>query len=296
MKQDITPSAPSAATLADPEPPMYYGTPQEACMEAFRNLCARHEISNLMAVKLRKLEAYDIVIIADDSGSMRTKSTTGLSDSNPFAETATRWDELKATISIVTEIAMTLDEDGIDVFFLNRDPIRNISGPSLDLDMAFLNLPQGFTPITRVLREVLREKWHSQQVEDRKTLLILIATDGQPTDDQGNLDKHNLKRVLEQERGRVGDIPVVFLVCTDDDHEIAYLNEWDNVVDDYLTERSQILAVQGAGFPFSRGDWVCKMLLGAVDTEIDALDECPVLLDSTVGSYTKENSGGCEIQ
>ncbi|KAI8841456.1 hypothetical protein BJ741DRAFT_661464 [Chytriomyces cf. hyalinus JEL632] len=38
------------------------------------SLAPRHEISKMMAVKLRKLEARDIVIICDDSTSMNTKT------------------------------------------------------------------------------------------------------------------------------------------------------------------------------------------------------------------------------
>ncbi|KAI9335961.1 hypothetical protein BDR26DRAFT_920296 [Obelidium mucronatum] len=289
-------STPTLSAASNIPPPPTYSTDainnDDLRLEAFRSLCARHEISNLMAMKLRRLEAYDIVIIADDSGSMSTKSTNGLTAADPFAKTATRWDELKQTVAMVSDVATTLDEDGIDVFFLNRPPIRNITGPSVDLDKAFMVPPRGYTPIARVLRQVLAEKWHCQPVGERKKLLVLIATDGQPTDDQGNIDKHGLKRALEQERGRPGDIPVAFLVCTDDDHEIEYLNEWDNsirdldVVDDYYTERRQILSVQGNSFPFSRGDWVCKMLLGAVDPEIDALDEYPVYANSGAARRT----------
>jgi hypothetical protein len=41
---------------------------------------------------------------------------------------------------------------------------------------------------------------------------------------------------------------------------MAYLNDWDktianlDVVDDYKTEKQEILAIQGKSFPFSFGD------------------------------------------
>ncbi|KAI8826452.1 hypothetical protein BJ741DRAFT_654445 [Chytriomyces cf. hyalinus JEL632] len=215
-------------------------------LNALERLVDRHEISKLMALKLRKLEAYDIVVICDDSGSMNTKSTAGLSASNPFAPIPTRWDELKETVTIVTDIACALDGDGIDIYFLNRAAFQY----------------------------------------------------GAPTDDSGDDDKDRLKDVLTKERSN--KVPAVFLACTDDDEEVGYLNEWDiaipgvDVVDDFCTERRQVKAVQGPQFPFSRGDWVCKMLLGPVDPEIDMLDEVPlarplarkaerVLIDSVVG-------------
>ncbi|KAJ3393196.1 HBS1-like protein [Entophlyctis sp. JEL0112] len=293
-------------------PPTYQETTAnaDARLARLRELVQRHEISNLMALKLRRLESYNIVVIADDSGSMRCKSTAGLTAADPFARTRTRWDELKETLAIVTEVATVLDEDGIDIFFLNRKPLRNITGPCLELEQAFAMPPEGYTPITRVLRAVLREKWHSVDRGERKKLLILIATDGQPTTETGSIDKDGLKNVLVNERGRPGDVPVTFLVCTDDDDEIQYLNEWDNVirdldvVDDFYTERRQIRDVQGHGFPFSRGDWVCKMLLGSVDPEIDALDERRVDAslhnnDTLRRRSTKSNTahdGGCTVQ
>ncbi|KAJ3226208.1 hypothetical protein HDU81_007426 [Chytriomyces hyalinus] len=243
-------------------------------LEAFKHLVQRHEISNMMALKLRKLEAYDVVVICDDSGSMNIKCAAG---SDPFAPIPTRWDELKQTVLTVTDIASTLDEDGIDIYFLNRPPLRNVIG-SLQLERVFADPPRGYTPTARVLRQVLNEKRQAIS-EGAKKLLVLIATDGVPTTDMGADDRYGLRQVLTMERGRPEDVPVVFLACTDDESEIGYLNEWDtsipyiDVADDYHTERKQILAVQGPHFSFSRGDWVCKMLLGPVDREVDALDE-----------------------
>ncbi|KAJ3031383.1 UNVERIFIED_CONTAM: hypothetical protein HDU68_004462 [Siphonaria sp. JEL0065] len=272
---DLPPPPPSYGNYAEPPfaPPPAETPPvvsnQEARLQAFKGIVGRHEISNFMAVKMRRLEAYDLVIIADDSGSMQSRSTLGLNANDPYARTMTRWDELKETVSIVSEIGAVLDEDGVDIYFLNRPPLRNIKGPSAEMNAAFANPPQGYTPIARVLRQVLREKGLGQG-DNSKKLLILVATDGQPTTDQGQLDKVGLQQVLMYERGvnpRDGNVIVVFLACTDDENEVGYLNEWDkvipcvDVVDDYYSERKEILAVQGNQFPFSRGDWVCKMLL-----------------------------------
>ncbi|KAI8610093.1 hypothetical protein BC830DRAFT_1221860 [Chytriomyces sp. MP71] len=288
------------------EPPPTYSSVEDIAMgpdqlEAFQAVAAKYEISNLFALKLRRLEAYNIVIIADDSGSMRTPSSAGLSVANPFAATLTRWDELKSTVQTVTEIASTLDKDGIDVYFLNRPPIRNIMGPSSELDNAFLTPPQGYTPIARVLRQVLNEKWRGVRQEDRKKLLVLIPTDGEPTTDKGVDDKQGLRQVLLHERGARGEVLITFLACTDDDAEIEYLNAWDNnipdldVVDDFNTEKRQIQGVQGPKFPFSRGDWVCKMLLGALDPEVDALDEIPLDRFRRGSTRRKSKPQGCII-
>ncbi|KAJ3221378.1 hypothetical protein HDU81_010683 [Chytriomyces hyalinus] len=248
-------------------------------LEAFRHLVSRLCISNTFAMKLRRLEEYEIVVIADDSSSMQSRSFSSLSISDPFKPLPTRWQELQTTLSIVTDIAAALDHDGIDVYFLNRAPVRGVH-TGQDLYRAFMEPPHGNTPIARVLEQVLREKRSTLTESHRKKLLVLVATDGAPTTDSGIEDRHGLERVLLYGRGtHTKDIPVVFLMCGDDDVERTYLNEWDeripdfDVSDEYERERKQVLSVQGDGFAFSRGDWVCKMLLGPVDLEVDALDE-----------------------
>ena len=87
---------------------------------------------------------------------------------------------------------------------------------------------------------------------------------------------------------------------------MEYLNNWDkeldhlDVVDDYRSEKSQILACQGPNFPFSYGDvrllqlllllllknsinslfqYIVKILMGPIDEWFDNLDERPVSLD-----------------
>lgn len=73
----------------------------------------------------------------------------------------------------------------------------------------------GPTPIVRVLRQVLREK--QLEIQERK-LLVLIATDGVPTDDNGQHDIKSLEHALRHERQPISRIPVTIIACTDD-HE-----------------------------------------------------------------------------
>jgi hypothetical protein len=101
---------------------------------------------------------------------------------------------------------------------------------------------------------------------------------GQPTDDRGRVDTDTLKRILQHNRNPIDRVFVSFLACTDDESSVAYLNAWDDelknvdVTDDYLSERKEILRAQGSSFKFSYADYVCKMLLGPIDPEIDRLD------------------------
>lgn len=261
----------------------------EAKLEKFKHLVQKHEISERMAGKLRRLEEFDIVLICDDSGSMNqpcSQPSSNHTSREPwFAPRQTRWDELRETIKVVVEIATTLDQDGVDLFFLNRLPIRNVTQPE-EIERAFQDTPSGYTPLARVLREVLNAKRGVLEGhrEHRKKVLILIATDGEPTDERGNPDRTTVRHILQKERIPRGSVHVSFVACTDDSAVMDVLNEWDrslhdlDVVDDYHSERAEVLAAQGVAFPFSRGDWVCKILLGSVDPDIDNLDERKGLL------------------
>ena len=58
---------------------------------------------------------------------------------------------------------------------------------------------------------MLRDKQH--EIEERK-LLILIATDGVPTDNQGHRDIRSFEYVLRNERKPANRIPVTIIACT----------------------------------------------------------------------------------
>jgi hypothetical protein len=90
------------------------------------------------------------------------------------------------------------------------------------------------------------------------------------------------------------NVHVSIAACTDDDKVVNYLNKMDgripfvDICDDYQSEMKQILSVQGKNFPFSYGDWVCKVLLGSLDPYFDAMDEQQV--DIETGEVKKRSS------
>ncbi len=51
-------------------------------------------------------------------------------------------DELKQTVSIVVDLASILDPNGVDVYFLNREPILNVRNSS-ELIPVFAVPPEG---------------------------------------------------------------------------------------------------------------------------------------------------------
>ncbi|CAF0937588.1 unnamed protein product, partial [Didymodactylos carnosus] len=135
-------------------------------MSKFQGIINRYEINRDFATRLRNLEGYEIVFIVDDSGSMNTPlgDITGPFDRNP-----SRWDELKQTVSIVVDIASVMDPDGVDIYFLNRQPLFHVKN-STELITTFAVPPAGPTPIVPILRKVLQDK--QAEIEERKLLIL----------------------------------------------------------------------------------------------------------------------------
>jgi hypothetical protein len=251
----------------------------------FRELAGRYEIRPDFCSKLRQLEGYEIVIVCDDSGSMANilDQTPG----DPFGKKYSRWDELKHYVSIVTDIAGVLDQNGLDIYFLNRPGMTGVTH-SEQVQPLFQERPAGYTPIPRVLNQIFQDK--AALIREKK-MLLLIATDGQPTNDVGNDATSEFFNSLKM---RSPNVYVSIIACTDDTSSMTYLNEIDKVIpsvdvnDDYLSEKTEVQKAQGPGYAFSLGDYVVKTLLGSIDPVFDTLDE--VRHRSAAVAYTASNA------
>jgi len=244
--------------------------PADARLVKLREVCGRYEIRLDFAAKLRQLESFDIVLLLDDSGSMATAATAV--DASPgddtFGRRATRWSELQRYCNTVVDLAAALDADGIDVRFLNRPGFSRVANMA-QVAPAFAP-PSGGTPLATAVSGILREK--AQVIAERK-LLLVIATDGEPSDAGG------ISGFTQVLRDRPANVYVSIVACTDDEASIGYLSKLDrdipriDVCDDFQSERREILAAQGRAFRFSFGDYVVKSLLGCIDSSFDNLDE-----------------------
>lgn len=242
-------------------------------MDRLRQISELYEIKNQHVSNLYQLQNFEIVCIIDDSGSMNNPIK---SDTNNFSQPYTRWDELKSKIGIVVDIATCFDPDGVDIYFLNKRPLYNIKKSEQLLNSPqFRTPPHGGTELAKCLYKVLNDKRH---VITERNLLVIIATDGEPTDETGNANIKGFKKAMDS-RDPIDKIFVTFMVCTEDDDAIAYLNKWDDtmknidVVDDYHTEKKQIIDSQGKNFQFSMGDYIAKLMLGSVNSYCDNLDK-----------------------
>ena len=261
-----TPTAPPPLDNIDlhyqPPPPCY----NESKGERLEKLLEKYEIDKLYSEKFSILEDYDIVFLLDDSGSMNTPLDEGSYD--------TRWDELKGVVKIVVEIATIFDDDGIDIYFLNRDPVFSVNSVA-NIDNILRGKPYGRTPLTERCNNIF-----SQFNNSEKPVLLVIATDGMPTDKHGHININEFSSCITNRN--CDNIYISFLACSDSDSDVAYLNKLDKKVknvdtlDDYLSERKEVIAVQGKEFSYSLGDHTSRLLLGPLCPELDSLDETKI--------------------
>lgn len=241
-----------------------------------QNLITKYEMNVDFANRLQYLYGFKIVFILDDSGSMNSE----LDDSplnNPLSQRVTRWNELEYFASIALEIANFFDQNGCDVYFLNNQPpIKNIKNIPDFLNNFRQIKPGGYTPLTKTLNQVLLD--NANIVCYEKKLLIIIVTDGEPTDQTGKIDIEGFYKCLLSRKPK-DRIFTNIIACTDEEKSIDYLNKWDkiifnlDVVDDFRTEKKQIEKIKGPNFRFNYGDYVVKCLLGSVDKTLDNFDE-----------------------
>lgn len=232
-------------------------------LQKLRQFCSANEINGNSVIKLRQLEQFDIVIVCDDSGSMLTPIDDNSLQADPFAKRKTRWDDLCQTVSLVLGLATCLDKTGVDIYFLNRPPLLNVVDVA-QVNECFQFPPQGYTPSVRALRNVFENK---ARILAEGKLLAIFATDGQPTDDNGNVV---LQDFVDFVKNKPKNCYLSILACTDDEESVDFLDGFINhnypqldVSEVYYKERDEVKQKSGRNLSF--GDYVCKVLMGPVD-------------------------------
>ncbi len=201
-------------------PPSYSETLKEIMDSKLTEIIRKYEINQEYAHKLHVLKKFKIVFILDDSGSMNTKLIDSPLNKKDNLIQAKRWDELKYFTNIIIELAAIFNSNGCDVYFLNRNSVLNVTDKS-QLFFSFNDKPEGYTPLEERFQEVLR---NNSNLDEKIKLLVIIVTDGEPTDRSG---KVNIKQFKDCLLNRPINVYTTIAVCTDDDYSVEYLNNWD---------------------------------------------------------------------
>jgi Mg-chelatase subunit ChlD len=213
-------------------------------------------------------EAFPLRIwVVDNSGSM-TKS-----DGHRMVETkkkddvkivsCTRWTEIQETVDYHAQMAALLQAP--TVFRLLNDPGK-INGPQQfsiaergeehlneDLMIAHKTMrtsPGGVTPLAEHVREI-RENIRSMESSlqrDGTKVVVVLATDGLPTDIRGICDTRTKRELVDALR-LLEYLPVwvVIRLCTDEEDVVEFYNQLDSqlelpleVLDDFEGEAKEV--------------------------------------------------------
>ena len=208
---------------------------------------------------LLRLVGTDIVVIADDSGSMNSVSD------NLAGGPKTRWQELQQTLRLLATMLLVVEHtEGFWLKFLNDAEWYKITSTA-QLEEIFAGKPRarGKTPLLGNLAPVIEGFGR----DDRDTLL-LILTDGEPSDCEFDELSHLIK-------SKPDDVFCSFAMCTDEADVVELYNKvvdpifGCDITDDYAAECREAKRVGNALSPFQ---WLAKMLLVKYD-KYDALDE-----------------------
>jgi hypothetical protein len=117
-------------------------------------------------------------------------------------------------------------------------------------------------------------------------VLLVLATDGEPSDDEGN---SNLPDFVNFLKSKSANLYVSIVAVTDDKDDIKYLEALDkmpnvDITDDFRAEKAATQAKSGEKFTF--GDYICKALLGPIDKSFDALDDTAGAPGGAAGNFT----------
>jgi len=222
-------------------------------------LIDKFDLDYEIAADLMSLRGTEIVVIADDSGSMKSKSTM-----RGVPEVKTRWHELQYTLTKLLDILLFVDCDGgFELQFLNSNAAPTAIHSAGDLnDVWRWASPRGGTPLVGRTRQFTNTKPGADRI-------LMVMTDGLPSD--GSFD--TLRQTVRAKRSNVY---MNFMMCTSDDEVVdRYEDSVDaipgvDVHDDFQSEKEQ---VEACGNRLSYNAYLAKCVLGAKFAKYDELDE-----------------------
>jgi hypothetical protein len=223
------------------------------------------DLTQEMANDLIDWAGTEVIVVADDSGSMRqiADRTRG----------TTRWDELKQKLNDLLELLLVVDGDAhFELRFLNTNgppgsPQRHSDiHRKADLDACWAwAAPGGATPLINILKEYM----DPSQKHFETDRLVIVMTDGEPSD--GTFE--SLRDVVVRKPDKCY---ASFIMCTEDDDVVnQYERSIDSIKgvdvhDDYWSEKSQ---AEKHGRKMNLNTYLVKCILGPKLRKYDELDE-----------------------
>lgn len=228
-------------------------------------------------LELSKLALVDVVLLCDDSGSMIA------------CDYGERWNsDLKMILKYISKIICLFDTDGITLRFFNtseRPEFDNINSPEkIDSIVAGVH-PSGGTPIGESLRRKITSPFFNiirgVNLETIKPLVVIIITDGEPTDNYSNSVETVITSTKNDllSKGFSGtEVSYSFVQVGKDKNAQAFLDSIDNsstigdVVDATSYFEFEEEQCRSKGFSLSVELYIIKLLLASFNRSWDDMD------------------------
>ncbi|OBT53337.1 hypothetical protein VE04_06477 [Pseudogymnoascus sp. 24MN13] len=223
-----------------------------------------------------KLALFDIILYVDDSGSMQ------------FEENGERISDLKLILSKVAFAASLFDSDGIEVRFMNSDIQGNNIRNEAEVEQLISRVQfKGLTPMGTQLRNKVLEPLVVQKVRSNqlhKPILVITITDGQPAGEAStavfDAIRYTSGELARSPYGK-GAVSYQFAQVGNElkEREILGQLDGDPAIGELIDSTSNFEVEQDE---MSRANppvdltpdlWLCKLLLGAIDSSYDTKDE-----------------------
>ena len=248
---------------------MYYPSPEER----LNMFAGKFEIPVNFVQRLHGLKKFKIAFLCDDSGSMQQDAYTREFAGSPYELIPTRFKEMETMLQDVFEGASIISQDPLDVYFMNRGSYRNVQHFS-HIQSMFVTPPTGGTPTVDLLRQIITDNIPILQGE--RNLLIFIATDGIPTDRNGDNDTPRLNTYLRQLMAQYPNLYITFMACVSDESLLEVMDNWGQtmprvgVVDEFKVECKEMLE-RYPHIKFDKSEYIIKSMLVSIDPEIKEL-------------------------
>lgn len=213
--------------------------------------------------QLWALRGYDVVYIVDDSSSMSwTEKRSGI----------VPWPHARDALMTFSTICAEWDEDGQDVWFLNRpEPVLNAS-PQQIVDAFNLRNPVGGTNMGRKLTQIASQYFADYVPGVTKPMNILAITDGQFSDDVTSVIVWIVKQ-LEKRDCLPNQIGIQFVQIGADPEAKRCLEALDDDLEKKGLARDIVDTVpwlpKKVDGPQFDGRYLVKVVCGAINKRLD---------------------------
>ncbi|PGH02829.1 hypothetical protein GX51_04441 [Blastomyces parvus] len=217
------------------------------------------------------LRDFDTILVVDDSGSML----------------GSRWRETREAIAAIAPICAEFDDDGVDVYFLNKhnwaDPeaggYLKIKTSAAVNELFGQVAPSGRTPVGTRLYDILKP--YLKRVEDMskatssrrfggspvKPINIIVVTDGIPTDDVETVVVNAAKR-LDKCDAKPWQVGIQFVQVGNDPSATKWLQSLDDILHEEYDIRDIVDTAPWNGAALT-SNTILKIMLGGVDKRYD---------------------------